>query len=146
MEKILSSPFIAVDTETTGISETDHAFAVIIATEDEEYYFDDRCELKIKDAVALLNNFTGTCFMQNAKFDMRMLASRRIETNFKIIDITPLARLVRNDYLQYNLASQAKRFGKEKLDDMIKDYIKKHDLYEERTNFFGEIETCPPLS
>lgn len=148
MEKILSSPFIAVDTETTGLSETDTAFAVIIATEDEEFYFDDRLQdhaggLTILEARQILSKYQGTCFMQNAKFDMRMLQSRLIETNFKIIDITPLARLVRNDHLTYNLATQAKRFGREKLDDMIKDYIKKHDLYEERTNFFGEIETCP---
>ena len=99
MEKILSSPFIAVDTETTGLSETDSAFAVIIATEDEEFYFDDRLQehaggLTILEARQVLSKYQGTCFMQNAKFDMRMLASRHIETNFKIIDITPLARLL----------------------------------------------------
>lgn len=143
-EAILSSEFIAVDTETTGLSETDSAFAVIIATQDAEYYFDDRLEgREVSKAKDILNRYKGTCFMQNAKFDMRMLHGRHIETNFKIIDITPLARLVRNDHLSYNLSSQASRFGKQKLDDMVKDYIKEHDLYEERTNFFGEVEKQP---
>lgn len=135
---------LAIDTETTGLSETDRAFAVIVATSTDVWYFDERlCAGCFNELAPILNGHPFRVAMQNAKFDMRMLATVGIHLIGNIYDITSLARLVRNDYMEYNLASQAKRFGKAKTDDVIKAYIKEHNLFEERINFFGETDKQP---
>lgn len=139
---------LAIDTETTGLSETDKAFAVIVANANYSFYFDERL---VEGVFARLNDILmlvpARVIMQNAKFDMRMLASIGIDLSksirYQIYDITSLARLVRNDHLAYNLDAQASRFGHKKLADMVKKEIKDKNLFEMRTNYFGEQEKHP---
>lgn len=140
------SSVLAVDTETTGLSETDKAFAVIIANAFGVYYFDERVVPNVFEELRVLFATTpARLVFQNTKFDIRMLESVGIipHSVSDWYDLTSMARLVRNDHMEYNLASQAKRYGMQKLDGPLKKYIKDNNLFEERTNFFGEVEKQP---
>lgn len=137
---------IALDCESTGLEETDRAFAVIIATSTAEYYFDFRALQFVPILTPILSNEDLIVVFQNAKFDLRMLQSIGLPIDFKCVDITSMARLIRNDYLDggYSLAAQAKReLGKNKTDKELKEYIKKYDLVETRSDYFGEQYKCP---
>ena len=131
---------IALDTETTGLEETDRPFSFSVATREGATNFDERIwqEQTWELARGYACNPNGVIFMQNAKFDMRMLSTKGVEVRGDIHDITALARLVRNDHLAYNLDSQAKRILNEPKDTGVMDYIKAHNLYEIRHDFFGE--------
>lgn len=131
---------IALDTETTGLEETDRPFSFSVATREGATNFDERIwqEQTWEIARGYACNPNGVIFMQNAKFDMRMLSTKGVEVRGDIHDITALARLVRNDHLAYNLDSQAKRILNEPKDAGVMDYIKAHNLYEIRHDFFGE--------
>lgn len=148
LDSIRGSVLLAIDTETTGLSETDKAFAVIVAKANQVFYFDERV---VPNVFAMLNEVLMTTpsryVMQNAKFDLRMLQTVGIDLTksilYQVYDIVSLARLVRNDHLKYNLEAQAVRFGHRKLSDVIKKEIKEKNLYEIRRNFFGEEEEHP---
>jgi len=138
---------LSLDTETTGLSETDFPFALVIAAEEwwKVWYLDLR-ELQWWNRPELQQIFsdqTKTWYMQNAKFDMRMIGMAGYAIEGKIIDINVAARLVRNDHFAYSLEAQAKRFGKEKGADVIKKHIADNNLYEMRKDFFG-VETKQP--
>lgn len=139
--------YLSIDTETTGLEETDRPFAFIIADADTEYYFDKRsiglAGHQLDKIRTILNLEGRTWFLQNAKFDMRMLSHLDLTIYGKIYDLTSMARLVRNDHMQYNLESQASRYGMKKGADAIKAYIKEHNLYEERKDFFGTPSKQP---
>ncbi len=149
IESIIAKPVLSLDTETTGLSETDTPFAVIISDEERNYYFDERNLNFWHDTrfVTLMRwrseEFERVWVFQNAKFDMRMLTSKGVDVVGIISDDNVAARIQYNAHMQYNLAAQAKRAGMEKLDDKIKDYIAEHGLYEIRRDFFG-VETKQP--
>lgn len=137
---------MSVDTETTGLEYHDRLFAIIIGTAQHEYYFDRRT---LSDSFLVDGNFRelfirGYCtyIFQNAKFDMEMMYRDGIQLLGKIADINVLARLVRNDHLQYGLAAQAQRYGMAKSDE-VKEYVAKHKLYEERRTYLGETYKSP---
>lgn len=128
---------IAVDTETTGLEETDRPFCATISTPDFDYYTESPSE-----AAELIAPATKV-LMQNAKFDARMLSHWGINAFDKpVYDITPMARILRNDYLQYSLAAQAKRHGMEK-STAVDEAIKAGKHYETRRNFFGQEYKVP---
>lgn len=139
--KLSLAAFLSLDTETTGLDEIDRPFAFIIADADTEYYFDKRSiglgMTQLELVKELLRVPNRIWFYQNAKFDMRMMEHLGVTNYGKIYDLTSMARLVRNDHMQYNLESQALRHGMRKGADAIKAYIKEHNLYETRRDFFG---------
>lgn len=131
-------PTLAIDTETTGLGETDLPFGVSIATKDQAYYFDERVTPDMWIGLQLVR--PSTFVLQNAKFDIRMLNSKRVDItkNSYCYDLTSLGRLVRNDHMKYGLDDQAKRMLGIAKDDRVKAYIKEHNLYRIRKDFFGE--------
>lgn len=134
----------ALDTETTGLEYHDRPFAVIIATPEDVYYFDGRCCPDFWSAPKFLGLFDDDCtwHYQNAKFDMSMVDRMIGKVPTKVNDIAVQARIVRNDYLAYSLEAQGKRIDDFKL-DIAKEYVKKHNLYETRKDFFGVEYTSP---
>jgi DNA polymerase-1 len=133
-----------VDTETTGLSESDSLFSLIIASEHEEYYFnfnvaDDIPNSAGLDRTSVLHklrpifaNPLNTWFIQNAKFDMRMLAKEGVEIAGTVYCTEAMERLVQNNYPKYSLKANAARRGLKK-DDSVEVYISKHKLYTVRT-------------
>lgn len=150
LEAINLEEVIGLDTETTGLGESDRAFQVIVSTAQEDYVFDERsCPSFMTGLNFTLKFKKKIVVFQHAKFDIRMCASIGIEfhPDTEFVDDNSLARLVRNDHFgarAYSLGAQAKReLGDEKLDKEIKDFIKANNLYEDRKNFFGEVEKAP---
>lgn len=147
VSKLSLSGYLSIDSETTGLEETDRPFAFIIADAETEYYFDKRSiglsTHQLDKVREILNTPGRVWFLQNAKFDMRMLSHLGLTIRGKIYDLTVMARLIRNDHMMYNLESQAKRYGMQKGADAIKAYIKEHNLYETRKDFFG-VESKHP--
>ena len=128
---------IAIDTETTGLEETDRPFCATISGKDFNIYTEDR------DMVSKLLDTSDLVFAQNAKFDARMLSHWGVNMFTKpVYDTNIMARILRNDYLKYSLADQAKRIGLTKSTEVDAE-IKKHKLYETRRNFFGEEYKTP---
>ena len=128
---------IAIDTETTGLEETDRPFCATISGKDFNIYTEDR------DMVSKLLDTSDLVFAQNAKFDARMLSHWGVNMFTKpVYDTNIMARIIRNDYLKYSLADQAKRIGLTKSTEVDAE-IKKHKLYETRRNFFGEEYKTP---
>ena len=128
---------IAIDTKTTGLEETDRPFCATISGKDFNIYTEDR------DMVSKLLDTSDLVFAQNAKFDARMLSHWGVNMFTKpVYDTNIMARILRNDYLKYSLADQAKRIGLSKSTEVDAE-IKKHKLYETRRNFFGEEYKTP---
>lgn len=128
---------IAIDTETTGLEETDRPFCATISGKDFNIYTEDR------DMVSKLLDTSDLVFAQNAKFDARMLSHWGVNMFTKpVYDTNIMARILRNDYLKYSLADQAKRIGLSKSTEVDAE-VKKHQLYETRRNFFGEEYKTP---
>ena len=128
---------IAIDTETTGLEETDRPFCATISGKDFNIYTEDR------DMVSKLLDTSDLVFAQHAKFDARMLSHWGVNMFTKpVYDTNIMARILRNDYLKYSLADQAKRIGLSKSTEVDAE-VKKHKLYETRRNFFGEEYKTP---
>ena len=128
---------IAIDTETTGLEETDRPFCATISGKDFNIYTEDR------DMVSKLLDTSDLVFAQHAKFDARMLSHWGVNMFTKpVYDTNIMARILRNDYLKYSLADQAKRIGLAKSTEVDAE-VKKHKLYETRRNFFGEEYKTP---
>lgn len=143
--EIVQAPLLAIDTETTGLDwhKSDRPFAIIIASEKGVVYWDKR-DIPFTDTETefireALSCVATTKVFQNAKFDLHMLRTAGFHVNGTIHDIAVLARLVYNDHMMYNLESQAKRYGLQKLTALAKSYIGK----EVRRDFFGEEYTTP---
>lgn len=146
---LMGHSVLGVDTETTGLGHEDLPFAVIVATDTEEYYFDERLipglwgmnELRF-----ILGNPETVYVFQNAKFDMTMLSRRNLLVMGTVCDDAVMARLLRNDHWHpkaYSLDGQAQReLGKAK-DNRVKKYIDEHNLYEVRRDYFGEETKVP---
>ena len=143
VEDLATKPILACDTETSGLEHTDRLFAIILADDTNEYYFDKRIlGSMISDPRGLgYLLFDTHLIFQNAKFDMAMLEREGLPVN-KVSDIAVLARLVRNDHLSYKLDDQAKRYGMAK-STLVERYIKEHKLYSERTTYLGEKYKSP---
>lgn len=135
---------LSLDTETTGLSETDRPFAFIIANRTTEYYFDARViPLSVPWLHLLVCDTDRTWLFQNAKFDMRMMGYLGYEFKGNILDMTIMGRLIRNDHTNYSLEAQGIRIGMKKGADKIKEYINAHELYELRNDFFGVTNKQP---
>lgn len=143
LETLQRETLLAVDTETTGLEETDVPFACIIATQYEVYYFDDRL-VDFWSAIApLFENKDLMVVFQNAKFDMRMLGMKGITCHCRVTDIAVASRLLRNDHLKHNLDAQAMRVLDRRKDKRVEEFIKEHKLVEKRTSRLGDTYESP---
>lgn len=133
----------AVDTETTGLEETDLPFAAIFATSKDVFYFDERIIPNFWPSLQPIFDGPLVHVFQNAKFDKTMLERKGLYLGGWITDIAIAARLIRNDHLTYSLDAQAHRELGMRKDKRVEEYIKKHDLYEVRKDFFGEDRKVP---
>lgn len=130
-------PFLALDTETTGLSvwHGDRLFFISFASEHKVWSVrigEGRLELPREQLhlfQPLLSQFFRVWFIHNAKFDMGMLEAEGLKLNGTIWDTVTGERLAFNAHSSYSLDACAKRLGLEKLGS-VEEYIKKHKLYE----------------
>ena len=146
---------LSVDTETTGLYsfKEDSLFSIILSAGEDDFYInflDYPDELikalpksKIQMLKPLFDNPRTTWFLQNAKFDMHMLAKEGLVIKGKVLDLMFLDRLHYNQHKSYRLAEITKRWGDEKL-DIVWDYITKNKLLT-KTEYpeFGKTEEKP---
>ena len=128
-----------LDTETTGLKETDRLFSIVISDAKESFYFNfhpyadiDFNHILPRECISWLKpifqNPKSTWLIHNAKFDLRMLFYENILIQGKVICTQAMERVLRNNLLSFNLKECAKRRGLKK-DEAVEDYIKKHKLY-----------------
>ena len=137
---LMTERYLSLDTETTGLEETDRPFSFSIASHTHSYYFDSRIITTLwgrPDVRELIQRTDVRWIMMNPKFDRRMLSYMGLNLYGTVIDIQVAARLYRNDFMTYSLDAQAKRFGWSKIDE-VKKWIKENKAYSKRRNCFGE--------
>lgn len=139
LEVLKRSKVLAWDTETTSLNsfQDGKLFSVIISCEQEDFYFNFKdypeenvCALPTQYLLKLVDLAQDNLkinLMQNAKFDMHMLAREGIFFAGKIYDTAVLDRVHFNQHMRYNLAEITKRWGDEKLDIVWK-YIEENKL------------------
>lgn len=145
LDSLRGSLALGLDTETTGLGEDDSLFSLIIAAEREAYYFNFNDEAPDTPANTILNKhlvlaalqdriFSNPCttwYIQNAKFDLRMLAKEGVYIAGRIHCTYAIERVIKNNYFgdkAYSLAGLAERRGLKK-DDRVEQYISKNKLY-----------------
>lgn len=74
-------------------------------------------------------NRPKTWYIHNSQFDLGVLAAEGMTLKGEIHDTQSGARVIRNDYFQYDLAACASREGWEK-SDAVENYIRDHGLSE----------------
>ena len=143
IKHVADTPEVSVDCETTGLEKQDTPFAFSVAGPGFDYYFDESVlDYRIWDALKEVG--PRTWYLQNAKFDLKMLKRKGVHLEGTFHDITSLGRIVRNDHLLYSLDAQAQRELRIPKDKALPDYIKKHGLYEVRTRrYSGEKYKVP---
>lgn len=140
--KLAAHASLGLDTETTGLRWSDRLFNLIIATDDEEFVFwfggkDVPQELLLPKAetfAALSRVFAceyREWFIQNAKFDLRMLHHEGVTIAGRVYCTNAQGRLYKNNRLgkrPYSLAMQARDYlGREK-DSSVEVFVKKNKL------------------
>jgi DNA polymerase-1 len=142
IEEIKQAPRISLDTETTGLRRYhgDRAFAIIIGTDKEEYYFnfnlysDGSPVLDFHRKSTIYEAVKGKLiYFANAKFDMHFLSDDTWGEDFTPWDVLVVDKCIYNRHLSYSLDSVAKRMGLEGKDGDLMDYIKENDLFERET-------------
>lgn len=131
------SPICALDCETTGLSafKGDRLFSVILSTATHDWYFNfnsyDTGETPFLPGFTLLKEILEDAsikwILQNAKFDMHMLANENLFIKGRVYDLMFLDRIHYNQHMSYNLASITKRWGEFKI-ETIDEYISEHGL------------------
>lgn len=138
---------ISVDTETTGLewSKNDRAFSIIIGDDNQQSYFrlSSLSPAQLEQLKIFLRS-NKTWILQNAKYDMHILSKEGIELGGTIIDNWFLERIHNNRHQSYSMANMAKRWGYEKIGDVIeycneqglKEVIKDETLNKEKTVYY----------
>ena len=134
---LASAPRLSCDTETSGLRSYhgDRPFSIIIGDGNENYYFnlldysDPRypcVDDQLDEIRAFFGDYSGTWFMQNAKFDMHMLASIGVflHSDCRVHCTKAIARLIKSDYVSYSLDRLSSFWLKEPKDDKVMAYIK----------------------
>ncbi len=130
--KISEHPFIALDTETTGINWlTEDLFGISVSTMTDDYYFDIRTDDRV---LSWLREEVPKCPLivnQNIGFDIHMLWNKSINIDPARVQCTMIrAALINEHLLQYNLDALAKKYlGKNK--------GKLTDIYQKLADMFG---------
>ena len=129
--------FISIDTESTGLEESDRPFCATISGQGFDVYTENP-----EEARSLVHSANGL-YLQNTKFDARMLSHWGIDV-FKrpTYDCAFMSRILRNDHMQYSLAAQAKRQGMEK-STAVDAALKAGNHYEQRRDYFGRPYKVP---
>jgi DNA polymerase I-like protein with 3'-5' exonuclease and polymerase domains len=142
--RIEAETHLGLDTETTGLGADDRIFSLIIAVENESFYFNFQeygdgscpanCVLKRSDVYSRLGGVfrdpRRIWYIQNAKFDLRMLAADGVGLEGTIHCTYAVERILKNNLFgadAYRLSGLAKRRGWEK-DEAVDQFIKKHKL------------------
>jgi DNA polymerase I-like protein with 3'-5' exonuclease and polymerase domains len=140
VKKLTSSGKRGLDTETTGVRQSDRLFSIIIADADEGYYFnfndydssvDASCVLPrsyIFRLQQIFSNPDSVWYIHNAKFDLRMLANEGIEILGRVHCSFAAERIIQNNHMNYSLDACAARRGWKK-DDKVKEFADKNKLY-----------------
>ena len=143
-DSIRGHPFLGLDTETTGLKQSDKPFLVIVATPKQTYLFNlQEYEGMSRDLVLTPKEvgdaldcvfLPGTItFIQNAKFDMRMVKHLGIEVHNPWCTYA-VERVLRNNFTgdrAYSLDAIAKRrFDGFEKEESVKKYISKNKLYD----------------
>lgn len=139
LENIKTSKVVSWDSETTSLNsfQDGKLFSIIVSCGEDDFYFNfkDYPEEgitglptswieKLKD---IAEDQSKINFMQNARFDMHMLAREGLFIKGKIYDLMFLDRIHFNQHMSYNLTNITKRWGDEKL-DIVWEYITKNKL------------------
>jgi DNA polymerase-1 len=135
-----------LDTETTGLRQTDRLFSIIFSDDDGGYYFNFNSSIDHEGGIApydqtlplewleklspILENKGSLFFLSNAKFDLGMLAKEGLSVMALIHDTEVIERVLKNNRMKYGLASIAPNYGFKK-DESVDEYITKHKLYTE---------------
>lgn len=146
VEKLTTGTY-ALDTETSGLRahHGDRLFSLILSTsgpalDAQTYYFNFQAYAELaegwvlprKQTLAMLGrvfaNSSNTYFLQNAKFDLAMLAREGVELAGRIYDTEVMGRLLYNRHMKYSLDSLVKEIGMEKSGE-VEEYIAKHKLF-----------------
>lgn len=146
----------SIDTETTGLNsfKNDKLFSIILSDDNGNDNYINFLDYPNEDVKALdrslieklrplLADPNRIWILQNAKFDMHMLAREGLFIAGKIYDCTFLDRIHHNQHMRYNLAEITKRWGDEKL-DIVWEYITKNKLISKIEHpTLGKIEEKP---
>lgn len=141
VKHLAEQPRLAFDTETTGLRpfNGDRLFSIIFNDGHTSFYFNFQeypeegvealPRILLKEMVSIFRKDGPQLYMHNAKFDMNIMHVDGIDVLNDVWCTQTNARVLRNDYMKYDLASCAERIGLEK-DDAVEEYIKKHKLWE----------------
>lgn len=145
IDSLRSSEERGLDTETTGLTQDDRIFSLIIACADETYYFNfneyyepDFQPEFILDArhvyqrlnAEVFSNPESTWYIHNAKFDMRMVFKEACTIAGRVWCSFAVERVLQNNLFgkdAYKLSGLAARRGLAK-DEAVEEFIKKHKL------------------
>lgn len=139
---LMQAPELSLDTETTGLRpyHDDRLFSIIIGVSSAQaFYFNFQAYPGQSDETLLgcahlrllgdlFDRKDVLWFLQNAKFDMRMLAREGLFLAGQIHCTKALGRVEYNEYQSYSLDAQLERIGLKK-DDAVKKYVEEHGLY-----------------
>jgi len=136
VDDLKESPYIALDTETTGLHFSDVPFSIQLKTKNHSLYINMNDLAEIDDPMMMkpLLGLDVTWFMHNATYDLCMLRKIGLRVGGTIHCTQSMARLIHNNHFppKYDLTSVAVRYGLEPKDDEVKKYIRKHKCkYEE---------------
>lgn len=132
---------LGLDTETTGLMWADRLFSIIIATPEDQYYFNFNHKPDIPGHFILLMDefmevFKGVFenrslrwYIQNAKFDLRMLSKEGIEIKGNVRCTQTGGRILKNNLMSLSLDSLSKKYLGEEKDSEVEKYITKNKLY-----------------
>ena len=139
---------VSLDTETTGLKETDRVFSIILTSRNAEgvyiatyFNWNSRPDYQgnrppqghtlPREAMKkfkCLEQWDTLFPMHNAKFDLRMLGYEDIDLAPKTVCTQTLGRLHHNTHMRYTLSACASRIGEAK-DDEVEKCISKNKLY-----------------
>lgn len=143
------------DTETTGLKwyDKDHLFSLIIADDENSFYFNFNDEPDhlgkrapedtilprkwLQEFEPVFDNKLSKWFAHNAKFDLAMLAKDGLHVTGDVHCTEAVARLINNNFMKYNLEFCVARMCADlKIESLAKsdavwDYVIKNKLYNE---------------
>lgn len=136
---LLQQSKLSCDCETSGLRMNDRLFSIELASAEEEFHFDKRILGEDFNKIKIIFDKERTWYLQNAKFDMRMLHWEGIVLRGTIVDAEVLRRLTKNDVLSTKLADTARAYGMEKL-EIVDEYINEHKLYTKTQSKYWDKE------
>lgn len=142
---LMQAPKLALDTETTGLRmyHSDRLFSLILAdSASRAFYFNfqpyeglhpemvlNSWHLEKRMAKLFERTDINIWYLQDAKFDMRILAQEGLFLAGPIHCTKAIGRVEYNAHFDYSLGAQLHRIGLSK-DDKVKEYIETHKLWD----------------